>query len=113
MDNKEIVRLLGKKHTISVLEVTGAPKSAEEIGDEADVPISTTYRRIESLTEASLLLHEDDMLTDDCRQGIYQRNIENITIGFSDDAYNVMVTERSRVRNRLDEVWRFLSSDNE
>ena len=113
MDNEDLIRLLGKKHTISVLEITETPKSADEISDEADVPLGTVYRRIESLTEAGLLLHEDDVLTDDRRRkGVYRRNVEEITIDFSESPYSVTVTEASRVRNRLDEVWQSLSSDN-
>jgi len=38
-----------------ILAALSEPKSASELSNECDVPLSTTYRKLETLTDASLL----------------------------------------------------------
>jgi predicted transcriptional regulator len=110
MDGTKMLRVLGNEYNPEILSFANEPRSAQEFSDELDVPIATCYRRIEELTDAELLEHHDRVLSDDRRRvNVYRRNVEEVTVEFSDGDVSVAIEERRKVKNRLDEAWRTLS----
>ena len=110
MGSVEILRALGNKYNAEILEATHAPKSAQDLSDQLDVPIATCYRRINELEEADLLELHDRPLSDEHRRvKVYRRKVDGVEVDFR-DGLTVEVEERSAVKNRLDDVWRDLSS---
>jgi predicted ArsR family transcriptional regulator len=110
MDGIEMLRVLGNEYNPEILSFAHEPRSAQELSDELDVPIATCYRRIEELTDADLLEHHDRVLSDERRRvNVYRRNIDEVTVEFSEGGVSVNVQERTQVKNRLDEAWRTLS----
>jgi predicted transcriptional regulator len=110
MDGIEMLRVLGNEYNPEILSFAHEPRSAQELSDELDVPIATCYRRIEELTDASLLEHHDRVLSDERRRvNVYRRNIEEVVVDFSEGDVSVNVEERKQVKSRLDEAWRTLS----
>ena len=108
----ELVRALGDKYNAEILSVTGEPRSAKELDEEFGIPIATGYRRIEKLTELGLLTFEESVLTDERRRrDTYRRQVDGIAIEFADDDFAVAVEERASVENKLDDIWRTLSDD--
>lgn len=106
----EIINVLGNKYNPEILTATNEPQSAQQISERLDVPIATAYRRIDELTEAGLLRHEDRVLSDEHRRtNVYRRNVDEIRIDFHNEEMSVAVEERTRVKNKLDDVWRTLS----
>lgn len=110
MVEDDLITVLGNKYNTDILTATGEPKSAQDLSDQLDVPIATCYRRINELEEADLLELHDRPLSDEHRRvKVYRRKVDGVEVDFR-DGLTVEVEERSAVKNRLDDVWRDLSS---
>jgi predicted transcriptional regulator len=106
----DLVRTLGSKYSAEILGATSEPRSAQELSNRLDVPIATCYRRIEELTEVGLLELEDSVLSDDHRRvDVYRRGVDELTVVFGDDDFDVDVEERTSVKNKIDDAWRTLT----
>lgn len=106
----DLIRTLGSKYSVEILGATNEPRSAQELSERLDVPIATCYRRIEELTEAGLLELEDSVLSDDHRRvDVYRRGVDELTVVFGEDGFDIDVEERSRVKNKIDDAWRTLT----
>jgi len=94
-DCREIVRTLSE------------PMTAEEISEATDVPISTTYRKLELLTEASLVEEGVEIRTDGQHASSYTVAFEELTIGLSEDReFTLDISLRSRTADeRLADIW--------
>ncbi|MDS0300663.1 helix-turn-helix domain-containing protein [Halogeometricum sp. S1BR25-6] len=71
--------------------------SAGELSEECDIPLSTTYRKVESLTEAGLL--EESLRL--CRSGKhtsqYRRRVDDIVVSMDAAGdFSLSVTRRER-----------------
>lgn len=109
MATEELIEILGNKYNTDILAATAEPKSAQDLSDELDVPIATCYRRINELTETDLLELHDRPLSDEHRRiKVYRRNVDEVQINF-ENGVSVELSERSEVKNKLDEVWRTMS----
>lgn len=109
MASEQLIEVLGNKYNTDILSATTEPKSAQDLSDELDVPIATCYRRIDELTDAELLELYDRPLSEEHRRvKVYRRNVDQVEIDFR-GGVSVDVTERTEVKNRLDDVWRTLS----
>ena len=109
-DALELVRLLGSKYSAEILGATEEARSAKELSEELDIPIATSYRRINALNEANLLEQTDSFITDERkRMDVYRRNVERFVVEFSEDGPSVVIEERTEIKNKLDDVWRTLS----
>ena len=112
MGSVELLRVLGNKYNAEILSATGEPKSAQELSDELGIPIATSYRRIEELTEADLLELSGREFSDEGRRTkVYRRDIDNIQISFDADEIDVKLEERPEVDNSLVDVWRDLKEE--
>ena len=109
MESAEILETLGQKYCVAILEATHKPMSAQELSDELGIPIATCYRRIEELTDKDLLVLHDKRLTDEGRRtNVYRRQIEALTIEFTDSA-RVTVERNEGLTTKLDAAWQKLS----
>lgn len=98
--------VLGKKYSAEILKATSDPRTAQEISDELDIPIATCYRRLESLTEHSIVDQTGTRLTDNNRRAdLYHRRIERICFDLNGDI-SVSLRGRSEVESKLDKIWR-------
>ncbi len=110
MASDELIEVLGNKYNTDILSATTDPKSAQDLSDELGVPIATCYRRINELTDTELLTLHDRPLSDEHRRiKVYRRNVDEIEISF-ENGVSVDISERSVVKNKLDDVWRSMSS---
>lgn len=109
--NETALHALGNEYNAEILGATDEARSAQALSDELGIPIATCYRRIEELEEADLLEHEGRILSDDRRRvSVYRRAVDRIIVSFENEQYSVRVEERADVKNKLDDVWRSLSS---
>ncbi|WP_227374074.1 ArsR/SmtB family transcription factor [Haladaptatus halobius] len=109
MGSVELLRVLGNKYNAEILDATHEPKSAQELSDELGIPIATSYRRIEELTEANLLkLTGREFSNEGRRTKVYRRDIDSVAITFRSDGLEVSLEERPEVENSLVNVWRDL-----
>jgi predicted ArsR family transcriptional regulator len=112
MEAVELLRVLGNKYNAEILRATSEPKSAQELSDELEIPIATSYRRIEELTEADLLELSGREFSDEGRRTkVYRRNVETLEIGFEEETIEVAADDRPEVENSLADVWRDLKAE--
>jgi DNA-binding transcriptional ArsR family regulator len=110
VDDIQLLRVLGNKYNAEIISATHEEQSAQQLSDALDIPIATSYRRIDELTEAGLLELEDSILTDERkRTDVYRRNVDEITIEFGENNVTVTLEERPEIKNKLDDAWRTLS----
>ncbi len=112
MDAIEVLGKLGKKYTPDILRTAHEPKSAQELSDELDIPVTTSYRRVEALTELGLLEdHEDQPEFGEAgrTQTLYRRNVKEIIIRFDEDELEVESKSRTVAEEPLTSVWDDLS----
>jgi predicted ArsR family transcriptional regulator len=89
------IRPLGKKYSAEILRAAGEPRSARELSEHLDIPIATSYRRIEELLDAGLLSLEDRVRSAGGRRTkVYQRDIDGITIEFDDGDLEISLEDR-------------------
>lgn len=106
MDVVEVLRVLGNKYNPEILQATNTPKSAQELSEELDIPIATSYRRIEELTENDLLTLEGKEVSDEGRQTkVYRRQVDELLIEFEGEEVLLDVKERTEAKNHLVDVW--------
>ncbi|WP_433623778.1 helix-turn-helix domain-containing protein [Halomicrococcus sp. NG-SE-24] len=112
MGSVELLRVLGNKYNAEILSATNEPKSAQELSDELDIPIATSYRRIEELTEADLLELSGREFSDEGRRTkVYRRDIDSLQVTFETDDIDVTIEDRPEAENSLVDVWRDLKNE--
>jgi len=89
---------------VSVLE---EPLTASEISDRSGVPLSTTYRKLELLTESSLLYEGVEVRSDGQHASRYAIDFEEVVIGLDEElALTVDISHRARTPDqRLENLW--------
>ncbi|AXR81183.1 ArsR/SmtB family transcription factor [Natrarchaeobaculum sulfurireducens] len=112
MDPMELLGTLGKKYSPDILRTAEEPASAQELSDELDIPVTTSYRRVEALNELGLL--EDDEETSEFgepgqSQTVYRRTVDEIVIRFDGTEMEIESIERETTTQPLSSVWDDLS----
>lgn len=106
MEPVELLRVLGNKYNAEILQATDSPKSAQELSDELDIPIATSYRRIEELAEHNLIELEGTEFSEEGRRmKVYRRCIDELTVTFGFDGTEIDTKERTEAKNALVDVW--------
>lgn len=92
------------RRIVSVLE---EPMTASEIAEASGVPLSTTYRKLELLTEASLLHEGVEVRPDGQHASQYAISFEDVVITLDDDrTFEVEISHRPRTPDeRLENLW--------
>jgi DNA-binding transcriptional ArsR family regulator len=83
------------------------PMTASELSDACDVPLSTTYRKLELLTEASLLGERTEIRTDGQHTTRYAVEFEEVRVVVDDDReFGVQIHRPERTPDqRLADMW--------
>lgn len=66
-----------------LFSIVKKPKSVQEISDELKIPLSTVYKKIQALSEVSLISMERDFLDNGRIVQLYQSNVCDIHIELS------------------------------
>jgi DNA-binding transcriptional ArsR family regulator len=78
-----------------ILEATaGTALSASEIADACDLPLSTTYRKLDPLTEAGLLTKRLRISRSGKHTAEYERAVDDVTVSVSPSGLEVRITRR-------------------
>ncbi|MFD1569323.1 ArsR/SmtB family transcription factor [Halorubrum laminariae] len=117
----EVLDALADDPSRRIVTALSEPKTASELSEECDIPLSTTYRKLERLTEASLLEESTDIRRDGQHTTRYSVAFESVTVSVSDagedsDAetdtgdgereFDVSFTRPERTRDeRLADLW--------
>ncbi|RBI59394.1 ArsR family transcriptional regulator [halophilic archaeon] len=91
----------------TILRETAEPMTATELIDTCDIPKSTLYRKLELLSQASLVRQQDIINPGGGQTTKYERDFEDVMISMDDDD-NLSVTVKRPPRNadeRLEDIW--------
>jgi DNA-binding transcriptional ArsR family regulator len=95
-DAREIVRTIEESAT------------ANEVSERCDIPLSTTYRKLDLLTEAGLLEEGTEIRSDGHHTTTYSVAFEEVRIGLTDAqefAVEIARTDDQRPDERLADIW--------
>ncbi|MFB6079481.1 MAG: helix-turn-helix domain-containing protein [Haloferacaceae archaeon] len=83
------------------------PMTASEVAEECDIPMSTTYRKLDLLSEASLLAEETQVRPDGHHTSQYRVAFEDVSFGLNDERdLTVSITRPARTADeRLASLW--------
>ena len=86
------------------------PKTASDLSEECDIPLSTTYRKLEKLTDASLLEESTDIRRDGQHTTRYSVSFETVTVLIDEEGngreLDIEFTRPERTRDeRLADLW--------
>lgn len=91
----------------AILRETGEPMTATELIDTCDIPKSTVYRKLERLSQASLVREQDTINPAGGRTTTYERDFDNVMISLDDDDDFSVTVERPprNADERLADIW--------
>jgi DNA-binding transcriptional ArsR family regulator len=110
----EVLDALADDAARRIVAALTEPKTASELSEECDIPLSTTYRKLEKLTDASLLSESTDIRRDGQHTTRYAVSFDAVTVSVDDDAENaedrrefgVEFSRPERTRDeRLADLW--------
>ncbi|MBX0324642.1 helix-turn-helix domain-containing protein [Halomicroarcula sp. F13] len=90
-----------------IVSVLDEPMTASEISEQSDVPLSTTYRKLELLTDSSLLYEGVEVRPDGQHASRYAVDFEEVVIALDEHReFAVDITHRARSPDqRLENLW--------
>ena len=91
----------------TILRETAEPMTATELIDACDIPKSTVYRKLELLSDASLVREQDTINPGGGRTTKYERDFDDVMISMNeDDGFSVTVERPPRnADERLADIW--------
>lgn len=103
----DVLDALGDDSAQRIIAALDEPRTASELSEECDVPLSTTYRKLELLTDASLLDESTEIRRDGQHTTRYALAFDAVTISVTDEReLAVEVSGRERdADERLAELW--------
>ena len=102
-DLESIVGALDDDGCRRIVAVLDEPLTVDEIADAADLPRSTTYRKLDRLTDASLVTETAGGLRGPDRKARYVSDVDRIRIDLDEDRELRAVV--SRATNRAVGIW--------
>lgn len=91
----------------TIIQELEEPMTASELADETDIPLSTLYRKIDLLTDASLLNELTEIREDGHHTSRYRVAVESVNITLDDDREFDVTIERppQSTDERLERLW--------
>lgn len=106
-DVQSVLKALQDPDCQEIIRVLSEPMTAEEISNAAEIPMSTTYRKLEWLTEASLLEEGLEIRTSGQHAKRYVTAFDDVSIQLNEDRELVVkISHESQTADeRLAELW--------
>ncbi|MDZ7688119.1 MAG: helix-turn-helix domain-containing protein [Halobacteriales archaeon] len=104
---EEVFEALADPDCREIVETLDSPMTTGEISDACDLPLSTTYRKVNMLEEATLLNEQVEVRTDGKHTNTYTVDFERVC-AFLDESHSLKVdVSRPETRDeRLENLWR-------
>lgn len=106
-DLQSVLDVLDDPSSRAMIRALSEPMTASELSDACDVPLSTTYRKLDNLTDAGLLVESTELRTDGHHTTRYDVAFDSVTIELADDR-NFEVTldlKTATPEDRLASMW--------
>ncbi|MFW5918721.1 MAG: helix-turn-helix domain-containing protein [Halanaeroarchaeum sp.] len=106
-DLQSVLDALDDEDCRRIIEVLTEPMTAKEISQGCDMPLSTTYRKLDLLTEASLLSERTVIQSDGHHTTQYEIAFERVEIELDDDHDITVAIQRTpeSTDERLETLW--------
>jgi DNA-binding transcriptional ArsR family regulator len=107
LDLQTVLDALDDPDCREIIRVLDHPMTAKEIANACDVPLSTTYRKLDLLEEASLLEEGTKIRPDGQHASQYDIAFEEVIIALAESReFQVEITRTSRSADRqLAQLW--------
>ncbi|TQQ79263.1 ArsR family transcriptional regulator [Halonotius terrestris] len=109
VDGAVVLETLGDEPTRAIIEELSEPMTANELSEACDIPLSTMYRKLDRLTEASLVAESTEIRRSGQHTTRYTRDFEEVTVWVSDEEQLATTIERPATDRtadrRLEELW--------
>lgn len=104
---ESVLEALHDEDCRKIVAVLSEPMTADKIAEATDIPLSTTYRKLDKLTEASLLEEGVEIRSDGQHASRYVVAFDEVAIALSEDnEFGVDISRRPRSADeRLAELW--------
>ncbi|QIB74413.1 helix-turn-helix transcriptional regulator [Halogeometricum borinquense] len=106
-DTQDVLDALDDPDCRTIIEHIDGAMTANDIADACDVPLSTTYRKLDLLSEASLLEEQVELRTDGRHTTRYILAFDEVRITLTEDnAIELIIEHREQSpEERLSELW--------
>lgn len=105
-----VLDILGDESSRTIIEALSEPMTANELSEACDIPLSTMYRKLDQLTEASLLVESARIRKNGQHTTVYEPNFGTISITLDeDDELHLDVDrpfEQTTADERLEDLWK-------
>ena len=105
----DVLDTLGDEPTRRIIETLSEPMTATELSEACDIPLSTMYRKLDSLTEASIVTETTQIQHGGQHTTRYELDFTEIAILLSEEhALTAEIdrpTRESTADQRLEELW--------
>lgn len=110
---QDVLTALDDPDCRAILRETSEPMTAAELTDACAIPKSTVYRKLDRLSQASLVRELVEANPEGGRTTRYERDVTDVTISVADDAEFSVAIERPprRVDERLADIWSTLGDE--
>lgn len=108
-----VLEALGDPDCQSILSETTEPMTANELEDACEIPQSTLYRKLELLSDASLVQERDTINPKGGRVTYYERAFTDVKISMDDDGDFSIAIERppQSAEERLADIWSMMGDE--
>jgi predicted transcriptional regulator len=93
VDTGALLDALADDRSAAILRATNEPRTVEELSDDCEIPLSTTYRQVKRLESAGVLEKTTTVDPSGRCAAQYQRTVERLEVDLLDDALAVRVLE--------------------
>ena len=83
-DLQSVLDALDDADCRTIIRHLDEPKTATEVSEECDIPMSTTYRKLDLLTDASLLVEGTEIRPDGHHATRYELDFETVSLGLTE-----------------------------
>ena len=102
---KDVLSALSDDYSKNIINYTiEQPRSVIDIVRELNIPMTTAYRRVNSMTEKKILKITGSIVTDDGKKYfLYKSKIKAINVVFGLDSLNVQIIKNIDLKKNLDQ----------
>lgn len=105
----DVLEALGDEPTRRIIEALSEPMTANELSEACDIPLSTMYRKLDTLTDASLIAESTKIQQGGQHTTRYEVDFTEISVLLSEDhtlkANIDRPSRESTADQRLEELW--------
>lgn len=106
-DLQEVLDALDDPDCRAIVSALEEPMTASEISEASDIPLSTTYRKLDRLEEAQLLFEGTEIRPDGQHASIYEVDFEEVVIALTEERdFETEIARQPRTPDqRLESLW--------